>query len=345
MSPSMRDLRATMEAAGAGIDHPADRLDLIRRRVRRGRRRRLAAGAAAVALGTAGVLTFLPSPEGPAPQLVRPAPTPSLTGRPATGLPASNEGMRLVTAVEYGVLNQAARLTFTPTGPNSLIVFRCDQQSTIYELGVGSVGCGSPPTSDTPPSEPNGGSFYLDPTAGVPVSVDLFATREGITVDNSDAASADRYLSGAARENGVWTVAVYSGTCTSGHCKDSEEFKKNPGPRKHEDPTAGRKPISTSTGAADSRRTPVRTKGHRVDLHLVCTEGAAWAVTWLDGEISEPIPCEAAESSGVHWSAKPGRLEIAVFPASAKPTADRTEIARLMKHPDPMGAWTLQVYR
>ena len=344
MSPSMRDLRAAMEAAGAGMDHPADRLDLIRRRVRRGRRRRLAAGAAVVALGTGAVFVSLPLSEGTTPQLIRPAPTPSLTGRPVTGLPAREEGMKLVTAVKYDVLNQTARLTFTPTGPTSLIVFRCDQPGAVYQLGSGAVGCGSPPTPDTPPTEPNGGTSYHDTTAGVPVSVDLFATREGIRTDLSDAASADRYLSRAVRENGGWTVAVYSGICTSGHCKTLEELKEHPGPQEHEDPTAGREPISTSTGIADSRRTPVRTKGHRVDLHLVCAEGAAWAVTWLDGRISKPIPCEAAESSGVHWSAKPGRLEIAVFPASTTPTAAPTEIARLMKHPDPMGEWTLKVY-
>ena len=344
MSPSMRDLRTTMEAAGTGIDHPADRLDLVRRRVRRSRRRHLAAGAAAVVLGTGAVFAFLPSSQGTTPQLVQPTPTPSLTGRPVTGLPASEEGMGLVTAVKYDVLDQAARLTFTPTGPTSLIVFRCDQPGTVYQLGVGASECGSPPTSDTPPTEPNGGTIYLDTVAGVPVSMDLFATRGGIGSDLSDAASADRYLSGAARESGGWTVAVYSGNCTSGHCETLEEIKKNSGPQKREDPTAGRKPISTSTGTADSRRTPVRTKSHRVDLHLVCTEGAAWAVTWLDGRISKPIPCEAAESSGVHWSAKPGRLEIAVFPASANLTEDRTEIARLIQHPDPMGEWTLQVY-
>jgi len=341
----MRDLRAAMEAAGTGIDHPADRLDLVRRRVRRGRRRRLAVGASAVALGTGAVFTFLPPSQGTTPLLVQPpAPTPSLTGRPVTGLPEREEGMRLVTAVKYDVLNQAARLTFTPTGPNSMIIFRCDQPGATYRLGVSAAGCGSPPTPDTPPNAPNGGASYLDTTAGVPVSVDLFAARGGIREDLSDAASAGRYLSKAARESGGWTVAVYSGICTSGHCKTVEESKKNPGSQERKDPTAGRKPISTSTGIADSRRTPVRTKDRRVDLHLVCTEGAAWAVTWLDGRISKPIPCEAAESSGVHWSAKPGRLEIAVFPASANPTADRTEIARLMKHPDPMGEWTLQVY-
>ncbi len=114
MSPSMRDLRATMEAAGTGIEHPADRLDQVRRRVRRGRRRRLAAGAAAVALGTGTVFAFLPPSEGRTPQLIRPAPTPSLTGRPVTGLPASQEGMRLVTAVKYDVLNQTARLMKHP---------------------------------------------------------------------------------------------------------------------------------------------------------------------------------------------------------------------------------------
>ncbi|GAB2855777.1 hypothetical protein GCM10022221_64190 [Actinocorallia aurea] len=343
MSPSMRDLRAAMEAARPGIDHPADRLDQIRRRVRRSRRRRLAAGAGAVALGTGAVLVLAPS-GGTAPQLVRPAAAPLLTGRPVTGLPASQEGMSLVTAVRYDTLNQAARLTFTPTGPTSLIVFRCEQPGTTYQLGRSAAECGSPPTPDTPPTEPNGGSSYRETTAGVPVSVDLFATGEGVRTDILDAASAGRYLSEAVRERGGWTVAVYSGICTSPHCQAREERGEHPGPQEHEDPTAGRNPIATSTGIADSKRTPVRTNGHRVDLHLVCTEGAAWAVTWLDGKISQPIPCEAAESSGVHWSAKPGRLEIAVFPASTSPTADRAEIARLMKSPDPMGAWTLKVY-
>ncbi|ROO86934.1 hypothetical protein EDD29_4520 [Actinocorallia herbida] len=344
MSPSMRDLRAVMEDAGDGMDHPADRLDLVRRRVGRSRRRRLAAGAAAVALGVGAVFAFLPSSEGTTSQFVQPGPTPPLSGRPVTGLPESAEGMRLVTAVKYDVLNRPAHLTFTPTGPTSLIIFRCDQPGAVYQRGVGAVGCGSPPTPDTPPTEPNGGSSYHDTTAGVPVSMDLFATGEGVRSDISDADSADRYLAGAARENGGWTVAVYSGTCTSPHCQSVEEFKEHPGPREPEDPAAGREPLSTRTGTADSRRTPVRTEGHGVDLHLVCAEGAAWAVTWLDGRISRPIPCEAAESSGVHWSAGPGRLEIAVFPASANPTANKAAIARLMKHPDPMGAWTLKVY-
>jgi hypothetical protein len=90
----------------------------------------------------------------------------------------------------------------------------------------------------------------------------------------------------------------------------------------------------------------VETKGRKVKLHLVCDAGPAWAITWLDGRMSKPIPCEAAESRGVFWSEKPGRLEIAVFPASAEPPTNPTksDIAKLMKHPDPMGKWTLQVY-
>jgi hypothetical protein len=346
MAPSIEDLQTAMESVREQAQHPPDRLDLVRRKVRRGARIRLAGAAAATALavGVAFVLVA-PSDRSSGPSAT-PSPTPSLTGTPATGFRATEQGMQLVLAVKYSVLNQTARLTFTPTGPNSLLIVSCDQEGAIYQLGTGASSCGySKPGA--PPGELNDGAEdYLDTTVGVPISIDLVATRGDAQHSLMDMATLNHYLSKTPRESGGWTAAVYSGTCTSDTCKTMKDIAKNPRGVKYKDPTVGLKMISKSTGTADAQRTPVRTKGHRVVLHLVCDAGPAWAVTWLDGKLSMPIPCEAAESRGVFRSEKPGRLEIAVFPASAaqptKPT--KSDIAKLMKHPDPMGKWTLQVY-
>jgi hypothetical protein len=327
-----------MESVRTQAQHPPDRLDQVRRRVRRGARIRVATGAAATALAVGLSFVFLSHlGGGSSSPVAAPSPAPSLTGKPASVLRGTQDGMLLIRAVKYDVLNQMARVTFTPTGPHTVIAFSCEKIGALWEMGRLSE-CGNPPTGRTPKGEFNGGYRYIKTTAGVPVSIDMLATDDNSQANPMDRATLDRYLSRNPRKSGGWTVAVYSGTCTSSTCRTFEEHRS----------IIGDIPVllSKDSGTADSKRIPVQTKGRKVELHLVCDAGPAWAVTWLNGKMSKSIPCEAAESWGVFWTEEPGRLEIAVFPASAASPSNLTksDIAKSMKHPDPMGKWTLQVY-
>src|SRR3954447_24613530 len=106
MSPSMQDLRAVMETANTGAGHPADRMELIRRRVRRARRVQLAAGAAATALTLGAVFALVPGSGGGA------APVAAMPGRPASdSYPPTLQGLSLLKAVKYEFFGAKAQLT------------------------------------------------------------------------------------------------------------------------------------------------------------------------------------------------------------------------------------------
>src|SRR5689334_16143836 len=111
------------------------------------------------------------------------------------------------------------------------------------------------------------------------------------------------------------------------------------------------KQLVNTQGIADSQKKTVRftpTSG-RVRLRLVRLEGAGWAATWENGKLSSAMSCGAAGSTGAFWDKMfdPGKatdLRIAVFPASVKRVMTAAGVAKAMKHPDPKGTWTLQVY-
>ncbi|MEO5875311.1 MAG: hypothetical protein ABIS86_18075 [Streptosporangiaceae bacterium] len=325
MSPTLRDLRATMESANAGAPHPGDRLELIRRRVRRSGRLRIAAGTVATALLLGLAFAVVPGP-GPA------APT---AGSPDTTFPRRLTGLDLVTAVRYDRLRTTVDLTFTPTGPTTLISMTCTQPLMVYVVPPGpeqpTVECGGPVPGASP-------STYLPIGRGVPLTLKMVAVPWGRPRQSGSTDS--RKVTGDG-----WSVGIYSGTCAPGACD-----------RPASDPDtelAGRTQIGRGLGTADGRKQSFSfTPGKpTVKLRLVCVEGAAWAVLWQNGVRAEPIPCEAAEAKGAFrvLTVEPGKrldLQIVVFPASTNPVEDPSEadITRLMKRSESFGGWTLTLH-
>jgi hypothetical protein len=327
----MQDLRAVMEAADAGAG-PADRLELIRNRVRRTRRVQLAAGTAATALILGAVFALVPGLGG------RATPAVTMTGSPASGYPQTLQSLPLLKAVKYDRFGKKARLTIVPTGTTTAISFACGQPVRISfeykEVPNSGLCLGSTP-------EPNP-EYSMKTKVGVPLTLDLLALPENAHLQQ-DPQHIDKVTVTGPPTSGIWSVGVYSGTCTRRAC-----LPPIGGPW---DQTAGMKQMAKAQGIADSQKKTVRftsTSG-RVRLRLVCLDGASWAATWDNGKLSAMIRCDRAEADGYYsdLTFEPGRatdLQLAVFPASTHPVATVAGIAKLMKHPDPMGTWTLQVY-
>jgi hypothetical protein len=331
MSTNMQDLRAVMEAADAGTG-PADRLELIRRRVKRTRRVQLTAGAAATAITLGAVFALMPGLGGET------TPAVTMTGSAASGYPQTLQGLPLVKAVKYDRLRERAKLTIMPTATTTIISLDCDQPVMIF-----SETRNIPSSTSCLGSAPGHGfQQAIETEAGVPLTVDLVALPQAEAVQR-DPQRIDKIALKGGPTPGTWSVGVYSGTCARWDCL--------PPRRGPSDQTTEMKQLANTQGIADSQKKTVQftpTSG-RVRLRLVCLEGAGWVATWQNGKLSSIRSCGEAGAAGFFWDTMfdPGKatdLQFAIFPASTERVGTAAGIDEAMKHPDPKGTWTLQVY-
>ncbi|URM94072.1 hypothetical protein LUW76_06875 [Actinomadura madurae] len=336
MPYSLEDLTEVMETRSAGGRPSPDLLPRVRRRIRWGNRRRAAGGAAGTALAVAAAFGAVqqfgqaPGDGGP----------PVMTGAADAAFAKSppREGMDPVRELGFRLAGAKAGVRFTPTGPDSMITFRCSAQFTVYEVRNGvlsSVGC----------EGNNSGVGYLRTKAGDPVEFSTVALP--LTAPQpSSVAELDRYLAAHEPFPATWSVQIYSGTCTSSTCR-SPVRAVVPRP-----PVDGLKRIARTTRTADGRpRTIAFTpSGRTVRFRVGCVDGAAVAVVRGAGR-SKIVECERAESVGVVWdgTAEPGErngLTVAVLPAEAGTVAkgDDASLAAKMQGVEPAGKWTFEVY-
>jgi hypothetical protein len=210
MAHDLKDLSEVMEAHSAGRLPSPDLLATVRRRVRRNNRLRLAAGAAGTAIAIGAGLTV-------AQHLGQVS---EETNSPMTGVPndaflksSPKEGMRPLREVRYSMAGRKARLTFTPTGPNTMITPRCAIDSTVYEVGNGDMAsgdCGAGGATE----------LYLRTKRGIPVTFDFVALPHRHPGEFGTVADLDRYLTAHPATPASWSVRVYSGRCDIATCAD-----------------------------------------------------------------------------------------------------------------------------
>lgn len=341
MSHDLKDLTEVMAERSAAGSPPPDLLPRLRRGIRRDRRRRAALGAAGTALAVAASFAAVQQiGQGSAD-----TDPPVMAGavNDAFAKSAPQEGMDPLREVRFSVVGRKARVQFTPTGPNSMITYRCSVPFTVYKVQkgtLGSVGCTSG----------GSGTSYLRTKPGVPVTLDVLvlpttATPGSASGRPATAAELDRYLSSHEPFPGTWSVQIYSGSCVSETCAGPVAPPRQP-------PVDGLKRLARTTHEADGRpRTVAFTpSGKGVRLRLTCVDGAAVAVV-KDAEGAKTVNCEIAESRGVVWdrTARPGarnELRITVLPAEASPVTGTGDaaLAKKMKGVKPAGKWTLEVY-
>ncbi|MFB4309768.1 hypothetical protein [Actinomadura sp. GTD37] len=341
MAHDVRDLTEVMTRRSEAGSPPPDLLPRLRRRVRRDRRRRAVLGAAGTALAVtaafAAVQQFGWSPADTAP--------PVMAGSVDDAFPKSppQEGMRPLREVRFSMVGRKARVQFTPTGPYSMITYRCSVPFTAYSVRTGvlnAVGCDAN----------GGGTGYLRTEPGVPYSFDVAALPPAASPGPApgrppSVAELDRYLASHEPFPGTWSVRIYAGACDSETCAGPPAPPRQP-------PVDGLERLARTTHTADGRPRTVAfsPSGAGVRLRLTCRDGAAVAVL-TDGAGTKVVNCEIAESRGVVWdrTARPDarqELRITVLPAEASPVGktDAAALAANMKGVEPAGKWTLEVY-
>ncbi|TYB44928.1 hypothetical protein [Actinomadura chibensis] len=344
MPYTMQDLVEVMEDESARGTPPADLLDGVRRRVRRGDRRRAAVGVLGVALAaTAFAVVARPDGTGPPPPGdERRALAAAMPGTPnesfRDGPPV--EGLRPLKEVRFSQFGRMARVTFTPTEPFTMYTAQCagGRAFSTTRGTLGSGGCGS--------------TSYLATTPGVPVTIQMTVLpaaaeqRLSHTLVGANAVSVlYRYLNSHPPTPGNWSVRIYTGKCNS-TCERMARLST----ARRQPPVEGLRRLARVEGTADGRVRPVRLKGSDTSLRMrvTCLDGAATAVVQY-GERARVIACEAAESEGVVRDVRieaDTRLMIAVLPAEAKKVraTDGAALREMMKGVRPAGKWTLEVY-
>ncbi|HEY7483260.1 MAG TPA: hypothetical protein VH912_02245 [Streptosporangiaceae bacterium] len=342
MTYDLKDLREVMEARSADRLPAPDLLANVQRRIRRSTRLRLAAGAVGtvIAVGAIFTATQLPGPRGPEKpgrplQSVQP-----MLGAANEAFPKSSprEGMRPLLERQFSMTGKAP-VTFTPTGPNTMITYRCSVPSTLYEMENGlllsSGGC----------DENGGAESYLPTTRGASRTREFAA----LPLERSDAirtvADLDRYLAAHQPEPRSWSVQIYSGRCTMTTCNPPVHQPPQPS-------VQGLHRLVRTAHAADghSRTISFTPSGTSVRLRVTCLDGAAVAVVKSGGR-AKVIECERAEFDGVVWdqATRPGTrstLKIIVLPAAAPKVTATSDaaLAKLIRGVAPLGKWTLDVY-
>jgi hypothetical protein len=344
MPHSLKDLTEVMEERSAPQGRPSpDLLPRIRHRIRRGARRRAAAGAAGTALVLAASFATAQQFGGTSGDR---APRPVMGGgvvNDAFTKSPSVADMGPVREVRYTTVGKAVQFEFVPTGPYSLITYRCSARLRIFgiESGINAVDC-----------DRNGSrAQYLRTTPGKQVTLRLFpAPPTSASPTPSKPMSLESFAAAFKSAGGVWRVQAYSGACRSQAC----ESAKTPGPEASRQPSVGGiERLFRTTATADGRPDTVgfTPRGNRVRLRLTCVDGAATAVVTQAGR-ARIVECEAAEDKGVVWDvpAKPlvhNELRLSVLPAEAGPVRepDDASLARMMKGVRPAGKWTLEIYQ
>ncbi|WP_021599266.1 hypothetical protein [Actinomadura welshii] len=339
MPYSLEDLTEVMETRSAGGRPSPDLLPHVRRRIRRGNRRRAAAGTAGTALAVAAafgaVQQFGQASGDGAP--------PAMTGVADAAFPTSppREGLDPLQELGFRMAGAKAGVRFTPTGPVSMITFRCSGRFRVYQVRNGtlsSVGCeGS-----------NSGGGYLRTTSGRPVAFSV-AILPFAAPQPSSVAELERYLAAHEPFPATWSVRIYSGACATSSCP----FHKAVQGGDAEQPSVqGLRRIAWANHIADGRpRTIAFTpSGGTVRFRVTCVDGAAVAVVRGAGR-PKIVECERAESVGVVWdgTGEPGernRLTVAVLPAEAGTVTkgDDASLVAKMKGVTPAGKWGFGVY-
>jgi hypothetical protein len=226
MTRTTQDLRELFDDMSAGAPDSYRRTAQLERRMRRDTRRRVSTAvlAGAAALAVTGILVT---------ELNRPELLPATAV--SEELPSSLWGMARIAAADYSVTGKTMTLDFTPTGPDTMIVVRCEPGFALMDR-VATTGDVQSPCSSLPP-QLGGGSLSLAPNGflkeGRPERLRLMVVSED-TVDEAKAAmggqfppgypappspkettTLDEYLAAPHSEgSSPWSVAIYSGTCT-----------------------------------------------------------------------------------------------------------------------------------
>ncbi|MER6812223.1 hypothetical protein ABT299_23395 [Spirillospora sp. NPDC000708] len=342
MAYELKDLTEVMEAESAGGAPSPDLLDGVRRRVRRGDRRRAAAGALGVLLVAGAVFGVVQRQDGPGAH-ERQVLAPAMEGVTNGAFPKSRsvEGLKPVKEVRFSEFGRMARVTFTPTGPFTMYTARCERDATWYDV-----------TRAETASSACGGEIYLSTKPGVPVTVETTALPVPVVKELGDAptpGSLARFLAAHDPVPGAWSLRAYSGPCASDTCRMMKDPSSASPPA--QPPLTGLKELGRAAGIADgiSRTVPLTERGKTLRLRVTCLDGAATAVLRIAGRV-KAVDCEIGESQGVVWDQDAGTgtdgIGIAVLPAAAGAASgigDATPAAA-MKGVEPAGRWTLEVY-
>ncbi|QFG22385.1 hypothetical protein [Actinomadura sp. WMMB 499] len=337
MEHDLTDLREVMENRSAARAPDPDLHERLRRRIRRGRRIRLGAGAAAAVLAAGVAVPVLGSTgAGPA----KPERAPVLAGVPDDAFTSSGPkyGMAPLREVRYSSIVRKARVTYTPTGPDTMVEYRCDAPSKVYEVlpggGLSGGGC----------DENDSFEGYRHDEEGVAVTYQAVVVP--LDVDLRSVAELDRYVEEHSPAPGRWSVRIYSGECTAEACS-----KPSPAPRPGSR-VKGLERLAEARGVPDGRGRTVSfvPSGRSVRLRVTCLDGAALALVRWGGR-TDTVECEAAESLGavLDHPVRPGErteLEIVVLPAAATAPAstDDAGVAEAMEGVEPDGTWKLEVF-
>ncbi|MCQ0013878.1 hypothetical protein [Actinomadura madurae] len=196
---------------------------------------------------------------------------PAMTGVADAAFPTSppREGLDPLQELGFRMAGAKAGVRFTPTGPVSMITFRCSGRFRVYQVRNGtlsSVGCeGS-----------NSGGGYLRTTSGRPVAFSV-AILPFAAPQPSSVAELERYLAAHEPFPATWSVRIYSGACATSSCP----FHKAVQGGDAEQPSVqGLRRIAWANHIADGRpRTIAFTpSGRTVRFRVGCVDGAAVAV-------------------------------------------------------------------
>ncbi|MBE1533050.1 hypothetical protein [Actinomadura algeriensis] len=336
MSHDLKDLREVMESRSAAGSVAPDLHDRLRRRIGRGRRIRIGAGAAGAVLA-AGALVPAVGSLGEDPATRERAPV--LSGVPNDAFTSSKPkyGMRPLSEIQYSSIGRKAEVTYTPTGPHTMIEYRCETPSRVYAVSskgtLSGGGCDKNDSVESYRRNRDGGAVTYQAVV-VPRDVEVRSVAE-----------LDRYVDSHSPAPGRWSVRIYSGKCDIQTCYGPPEPVKRL-------PVQGLERLAQGKGVADGRARTVSfvPTGETVRLRVTCLDGAAVAVVESGGRPTK-AGCEADERLGHVWEQRvtPGErteLRVAVLPAEAgdpKSTED-ADIAKAMEGVEPDGTWKLEVF-
>ncbi|OLT13437.1 hypothetical protein BJF79_20525 [Actinomadura sp. CNU-125] len=247
-------------------------------------------------------------------------------------------GMEPLAEIRYGSIGRTAEITYTPTGPHTVIEYRCAAPSRVYQVSsdgtLSGGGCDENGSFESYRQNDEGGGAVTYRAVVVPRDV-----------EPRTAAELDRYVDSHSAAPGRWSVRIYSGKCEIQTCYGLPE---------NDDvlPVKGLERLAEAKGTGDGR---VRTvsfvpTGETVRLRVTCLDGAAVVVVKSGGRPA-PVDCEVAEFRGVVWDHRvvPGErteVDVAVLPAEAGAPASTGAgaVAKAMEGVRPDGTWRLEVF-
>ncbi|WP_141584017.1 hypothetical protein [Actinomadura sp. WMMA1423] len=221
MSPTLDDLRGTLESASAHLPENTRRASDVRRRIRRGNRVRLAAAsAAAMSAVAAGAVIAMPPSDDTSGQS---GPTYTLSATdPVPELPNTRWGMPRIGAKRFSTTAKA-RIRFTPAGDDTLIIIRCAAGFTSAQWSNGllvAFGGGCAPEGALLGMQSLSTRTSGPLKAGKPVILEVALMKKGSLPDGADPVEVERMVAAQPPVKTTWSVAVYSGRCTGPECAE-----------------------------------------------------------------------------------------------------------------------------